>query len=85
MTVDGRLCNESYSVGSCGHPTERVQNHKLSSTPLGTRWRENRRGSGEGRPPGGSSLGGSLLECGFRVGCGLQSSEGPVETVKVNQ
>ena len=52
---------------------------------LGTRWRENRRGSRERRPPGGSRLGGSLLECGFRVGCGLQSSEGSMETVKVNQ
>ena len=77
VTVDGRLCNESYSVGSCGHPTERVQNHKLSSTPLGIRWRENRRGSGEGRPPGGSSLGGSLLECGFRVGCVIELTVSP--------
>ena len=70
------------AVGSCGRPTERVGNHKLSP-PIGRR--ENRRGSGEGRPPGSSRLGGSLRECGSRVGCGLQSSEGLMETEEVNQ
>lgn len=30
VTANGRLCSEFYSIGSCGHPTERVQNHKLS-------------------------------------------------------
>lgn len=76
VTANGRLCSEFYSIGSCRHPTERVQNHKLSPRVGHTRWRENRRGSGEGRPLEAADQVGGLLECGFRVERGFRRGVG---------
>ena len=61
------------SVGS----QQRAYRATSCHLPLGTTRREDRRGAGEGRPPGSSRL------CG-NAECGPRSSVGPMETEQVN-